>query len=45
MLDLYLVITPIFGLFSILTLINLKYTLSEPRTKDLTKYEKVVKQQ
>lgn len=40
MLDLYLIITPIFGFLSLLTLINLKLTLTEPKTKDLKKYQK-----
>lgn len=40
MLDLYLIITPIFGFLSLLTLINLKLTLTEPNSKDLKKYEK-----
>ena len=38
MLDLYIVITPIFGLLAVWTLVNFKYTLNEPKLKDLSKY-------
>jgi len=41
MLDFYLIVTPVFGLLSLLTLLNLKFTLAEPKTKDLLKYEKI----
>lgn len=32
MIDLYLIITPIAGLFALLTVVNLKLTLNEPKT-------------
>lgn len=37
--DLYLLLTPFFAFFSLLTLINLKLALAEPKHQDLPKYQ------
>lgn len=40
MIDLYLIVTSVFGVLSLLALFNLKLALLEPETRDLGKYER-----
>lgn len=40
MIDLYLILTPVSGLLVLLTIINLKFALKEPKSQDLPKYER-----
>lgn len=39
MLDLYFIITPVFALLSLITLLNFKLALAEPKHSDLPKYQ------